>query len=276
MNSVTKTQSTSRTRQRSLGLKTRKPGKGGRPRTWIFYGKNGTGKTTLFGSFPGRKLLINIRDDGDDSVSDIKNLEVVDITCWQDFEDVYWYLYQNPSKFDCVAIDTITQLQQLTIEELMAGKKVHKKFASKTLGDYGTMTKSDWGDVSSLLKTWITNYRNLNCQLVIIAQERTFNVDEDSVENELAPEVGPALSPSTKIHACSAASVIGHMSIRRRIIKTRIKGRKREERQIEEFYLRLGPSDTYITKLRKPLSIITTGFLTNPTYEDILETIQGE
>lgn len=274
--SKTSKRRTPRTTTRSSIIKTRKPGKGGRPRTWVFYGKNGTGKTTLFGSFPGRKLLINVRDDGDDSVADIEDLEVVDINCWQDLEDTYWWLHANPGKFDSIAIDTITQLQQMAIEELMANKKVHKKFANKLMGDYGTMTKSDWGDVSSLIKTWVTNYRGLDCQVVFIAQERTFNVDDDSIDDELSPEVGPHLSPSTKIHVCSAASVIGQMSIRRRTIKKKLRGGKVKESQVEEFSLRLGPSDTYITKLRKPLSIDTEDFLINPTYEDILETIKGE
>src|SRR5690606_4205793 len=121
-------------------------------------------------------------------------------------------------------------------------KGVHKKFASKAAGDFGTMTKGQWGDVASWLKIWITNYRDLPMQVVFLAQDRVFNgEDEDNGEGEIHPEVGPRLSPSVNSHLCAAVSIIGNTFIRSRVVKREINGKKKEK-EVIEYCLRIGPS----------------------------------
>lgn len=224
----------------------------------------------MAGTFPGPALLIDVKDEGTDSVADVEDLDVMEVTCWEDIEDVYWHLKQNPDKYKTVIIDTVTQLQQLIVSEIHDSKNT-----DKAAGDWGTMTKQDWGTVASKMKIWITNYRDLPMEVVFIAQDRTFNLDDDeNPDSDLNPEVGPALSPSISKHLCAAVSIIGHTFIRNRMVKKKIKGRTRE-REVKEYCLRLGPSASYITKFRKPKSIELPGFLVDPTYEDILETIKG-
>lgn len=251
----------------------RDPGKDKGQRSWVFYGRAGTGKTTLASTFPGPVLVLDCKDDGDDSISDVKDLKVRDIRTWEDFEDTYWWLKQNPDRFGTVVIDTVTQLQQIVVEEI-GGKKAEK--AGKAVGDWGTMTKGDWGEVASRLKTWITNYRDLPMEVVFIAQDRVFNVDdEESPEGAIDPEVGPRLSPSVMSHLCAAVSIIGNTFIRSRTVRKKVNGRTRE-REVIEYCLRLGPSSAYITKIRKPKSVSLPTFIVDPTYEDILEIIEGE
>lgn len=225
----------------------------------------------MLGSFPGPVLLLDVRDEGTDSISDVKNLDVMEIANWEDLEQAYWWLKQNPTKYKTVGIDTVTMLQQLVVEEIGQKKNLKKRVA----GDWGTMTKSDWGDVASRLKTWITNFRDLPMEVVFIAQDRVFNVGEDdSTEGMIDPEMGPALSPSAMKHLCAAVSVIGHTFIRSRTIKDKVKGVTREK-EVTEYCLRLGPSASYITKFRKPKQIALPNFLIDPTYEELLETIKG-
>lgn len=244
-----------------------------RPRSWVFYGRAGSGKTTLSGTFPGPILLLDCKDEGTDSVADVKGIDVMEVHEWEDLEHAYWWLVQNPGKYKTVVIDTVTQLQQIVVEEIGA-KKAEK--SGKAVGDWGTMTKGDWGDVASRLKTWITNFRDLPMEVVFIAQDRVFNVDEEgSDDGMIDPEVGPRLSPSVMSHLCAAVSVIGHTFIRSRVIKQKVKGRTREK-EVKEYCLRLGPSASYITKFRKPKKVSLPDFLIDPNYEDILETIKGE
>lgn len=215
-------------------------------------------------------MLVDIKDEGTDSVSDVKDLKVFEATSWDDLDDLYWELYDNPKVYKTVIIDTITQAQQLIIEE------IGSKNRNKKPGEWGSMTKQDWGEVSSRLKTWITNMRDLPLEVVFIAQDRVFNLgEEESDDGAIEPEVGPRLSPSTMSHLCAAVSVIGNTFIREVVKKVKIRGKTTEKRR-KEYCLRLGPNSYYITKLRKPKSINLPDFLVNPTYEEILETIKGE
>ena len=238
----------------------------------MVYGRAGTGKTTLASTFPGPVLLLDIKDEGTDSVSDVPGLKVWEIHTWEDFEEVYWYLYNNPKKFPSVIIDTVTQLQQILVEEISTSKNLKGKSA----GDWGTMTKSDWGTVASRMKEWITNFRDLPLEVVFIAQDRVFNTDEeDSAEGVLDPEVGPRLSPSVMSHICAAVSIIGNTFVRTRKSKRKVKGRIKEEEHLE-YCIRLGPNSSYITKIRKPKKIDLPNFLVDPSYDEIVEIIEGK
>lgn len=218
-------------------------------------------------------LYLDIKDRGTDSIADMGDIDVMEINSSGDMDEAYWWLKQNPGHYKSVCWDTATQMQQILIEEI-GGKKAEKK--KKAAGDWGVMTKQDWGEVSSKMKTWITNFRDLpGIKTVFIAQDRTFNItdDDDPEEDGIAPEVGPSLSPATMKHLCAAVSVIGQTFVRTRIIKSKMKGKP--DKEVTEYCLRLGPSQSYITKFRKPKAIDLPDFLIDPTYEDILETIQG-
>lgn len=204
-------------------------------------------------------------------MSDVKGLDVLEVGDFEELEKLYWWLKKNPTKYKTVALDTTTQLQQMLVVELFDSKVKE----GKTVGDWGTMTKGDWGDVASRMKTWITNYRDLPCETVFICQDRVFNQSEEGdTEGMIDPEMGPALSPAVMKHLCAAVSIIGHTLIRTRVVKRKIK-KKSIEREVKEYCLRLGPSASHITKFRKPKSVEIPDFLIDPTYEDILGTIEG-
>lgn len=262
--------STGRTAQQPKTLPIKKVSDIKRARSWVIHGRAGSGKTTLASTFPGPILLLDVKDEGTDSVADVKNLDVMEITEWQDLEDVYWFLAQNPDKYRTVVIDTVTQMQQMAVEEV--GNR--KRLGGKNLGDWGTMTKQDWGDVASKMKLWISQFRDLPMEVVFLAQERVFNNEDDDATGMLDPEVGPRLSPSIMAHLCAAVSIIGSTFIRERIERKKINNRTKEIHHTE-YCIRLGPSPSYITKIRKPKKVELPGFLVDPTYDSIIELIQG-
>jgi hypothetical protein len=139
------------------------------------------------------------------------------------------------------------------------------------------MSRREWGEGASIMKLWITSFRDLPMEVVFVAQDRVFDTDEDAnPETMLEPEVGPRLMPSVAAHLNAAVSVIGNTFIRRRIqIKEVGKNKKKEIPRIE-YCLRIGPNPVYITKMRKPKKIKVPGVLVDPSYEEIISIIKGE
>lgn len=246
-----------------------------RAHSFLFYGRGGTGKTTLFGTFPGKKLLIDVQDEGTDSVSDVKELDVKECHDFADVEDTYWWIKDHPKAYKSIALDTVSMLQACVVVEL--GAKNAKK--GKRAGDWGSMSQKDWGNVAALLKEWLINYRDLTklgINVVFIAQDRTFNIsDEDDSDGALTPEVGPGLSPSVAKALIAMVSVVGNTFIRTKEVTKEINGKK-VKKQITQYCLRLGPNPVYSTKVRKPRDVKAPDFIVDPDYDSILDIINGE
>jgi len=221
-------------------------------------------------------LLLDVNDLGTDSISDVKGIEVVSVRSWDDFETVYWYIRKHPKKYKTITIDTITQIQRLCVLKVSSNSNKDAERA----GEWGTMTKKDWGNVASAMKNWITNYRDLavevGVEVVFLAQDRVFSGDEDEEETSmLMPEVGPQLSPAVVKHLNASVDVIGYTYVRRKVREVG-KGRKKREIVKTQYCLRIGPDPVYITKIRKPKKMKLPSVLVDPTYEDILGIIKGE
>lgn len=242
-----------------------------RPRSWVFYGRSGTGKTTLASTFPKPILLVDVKDQGTDSVMDVSRLDVAQISSWEEAEEIYYFLKEN-KKYKTVIIDTVSQVQQLCMEDVVLANRRNVD----RVGDWGTMTKRDWGAVSGRMKDWILDMRDLNMEVVFIAQDRVSNTDdEDASDNQLLPEVGPRLMPSVAAQMNAAVSIIGNTFIRSQTVTKEVRGRKvKKERAV--YCLRVGPNPVYTTKLRKPKSVAPPAFIEDPTYQDILEVMEGK
>ena len=78
--------------------------------TALIYGRSGTGKTTLFATWPKPALLLNISDDGIGSVKKIKGLDVVDVKDLDHLDRIYNKLRDGKHSYKTVGIDTITKL----------------------------------------------------------------------------------------------------------------------------------------------------------------------
>ena len=234
------------------------------PQSALFYGRSGTGKTTLACSYPKPLLLLDINDKGTDSVVDVKEVEVLQCVNWEDLEQAYWFL-QRGTKYKTVVLDTITQMQGFGIDKI----KVEVK------GDLESpMTRNMWGEVSGLMKNLLLMYRELPSILVMTAQDRTESVEEgneDIYRDELDPEVGPAVMPSIADLVNPAVNVLGQTYIKEVIIQKEGKIKRRIG-----WRLRIGPHPYYITKVRAPRKIKLPNNIKNPTYKKIMKILKGE
>lgn len=244
--------------------------------SYAVYGRSGTGKTTLAGSFPKPILYINIRDNGTDSISDVDEVDVVDIEDSEQLKDLILWCAKKGKKlpYKTIVLDTMSQLQNILVDEMGEKKGLQKK--GKKAGDFGTLTKQDWGQIAGDLKAVIMDIRNLPVESVFIAQERVFNMgdEEDDGLAQLDPEVGPKLMPSVKNDLNASVSVIVNTFIRISVKKIKEKGKIGKE--IKKLYcLRVGPNEVYTTKIRKPKGIEAPDYIVNPTFRKLKKLMKG-
>lgn len=226
----------------------------------LFYGRSGTGKTHIAGTFPKPILLLDVKEIGTTTLRSQSGIKVLKVETWLDVEEVYWYLAgPGKGKFQTVVIDTVTQLQDLALKHV-------------TGADGGTISRRAWGEAASLLKTWITFYRDLEMNVVFTAQDRMSASDEVEDEGAIDPEMGPYLMPSVAKILNAAVSVIGNTFIREREKKVKV-GDKTKTKTVTEFCLRIGPHARYLTKLRRDPSMggEVPAVLANPAYSELLQ-----
>ncbi len=204
---------------------------------------------------------------------------------WSDFEDAYWFLneggiYQGTDpkykgmKYQTGAIDTITQLQGMALWDIQG-------IRPEAVG-WATLTRKQWGAVSSRMKEWVLLFRDLPLNTVFSAQHKAFNMPEEELivtggktMTVLDPEVGPSLMPSVARTLNAAVHCIGNTFIHETVTKTTVK--KKIVETVEMGYgLRIGPNTVYITKVRNPKSIITPQTINDPSYDKLITVIRGE
>lgn len=248
------------------------------------YGRSGSGKTTLAASWPKPILFLNIKDNGTDSINDEEDIDVKDINTADDLKDVILWCHQKASKgkliYKTIVLDTITQLQGILVEEMGVSKKISASSTKKKRpGDFGTLTKQDWGQIAGDLKAAIMDIRNLPVESVFLAQERIFGMvdEEDDGLGMLEPEVGPKLMPSVKNDLNASVSTIGNTFIRLSVSKAKDPKTGLTKRTAEKIYcLRVGPNSVYTTKVRKPKGITAPDYIVDPTFKKIRKIMKGK
>lgn len=233
----------------------------------LFYGRSGTGKTTIAATFPKDLLLIDIAEKGTDSVSDVEGIKVFRMTEWNELEEIYWRLQDGDTGYKTVVIDAMHSLQDLAIDQAKAD-------AGKD-SDAQTSMK-DFGKASGLMKQWILNYVDLTTQginVIFLAHDR---ITESEMEGEdmITPEVGPRLMPSVASTMTGSVNIVGHSFIKETIEKPKTAGQKKNK--TIEYCMRIGPHAFYTTKIRKPKSQILPDFLVDPDFKQLLAIVKGK
>lgn len=240
----------------------------------LLYGRTNTGKTTIASSFPKPLLLLDVREKGTDSISNVKGVVVGSITEWKQIEDVYWYLKDGKHDFKTVVIDQLTQLEKLALNE---AKKNNRK------DEDDQTSKRDFGAASGMLTTWILNYRDLiddEINVVFLAHDRlTSGSDDENApdEGQIDPGVGPRMMPSVASFLGGAVKAIGNTFIRETFsIKQQPGSKLKKKVRNVDWCMRLGPHAYYTTKTRTPVGIAAPAILVDPTYDKLMEVMRGD
>lgn len=223
--------------------------------TWVIYGKNGTGKTTLLSTADG--VLILAAEDGTLSIrgkakGKAKKLK---IDTWDKLEAVYWLLKDGePVKgggikirtsggdftVKYLAIDTVTKLAEVCMRNVVLGDKT-----SDVSKDLIKRTLRDWGDMGEKMKYWLQQFEELPIQRVWVCQENSNSDDVDSDEYSIFP----ALSKSLRTYVLSEADIIARTYIA-----------KTDTGMV--YRINAAPNAKYVTKDRT--GMINAGAINNP------------
>jgi hypothetical protein len=143
---------------------------------------------------------------------------------------------------------------------------------------WGMATQQDYGQCSLTMKEYLRCLLDLDRNVVIVAQEREFNTDNES--DLLMPYVGAGLTPSVTGWLNPAVDYLVQTFIRTGTIKREVKlGGKtkiRTEPGGVEYCLRTGPHEIFMTKFRVPKGHPLPDVMVAPAYEKMLNIIQGD
>lgn len=231
----------------------------------LIYGPNGTGKTTISGTFPGPRLILDINERGTKALVGTDGSSKRFIDTFELFQMSYWYLRAGKHPFKTVVLDNVTTLQELAMKFIMGKEAIYD--SSK---DMDMPTKRDWGGLSQIMKRWLIDFRNLPMNVVFIAQDKRNDegdVDLNTDDDDRDPTVFPAISKSARSILGGAVDVIGYT------FKTVTKTEEGAVRK--KFGLRL-TSDKHVSKIRTPVGAYCPTVILNPQYDALKKIMDGD
>jgi len=211
-------------------------------------------------------LIIDCDEKGTDSTRDDLNPKVVRIETWTEINEVYWYLQSGEHPYKSVAIDTVSGLQTLAMNFVLGDE--HARDASR---DPDMPSRQIWQKVGQLMKTQITNFRNLPMNVVFTAHTRTRVQGEDEEDETII--TGPNISPSVQSHLLGAVGLIGYMMKREVIVRRTVRGKK-VRRKATRVRMLIGPSERFETGVRYT-ALKDFEYIDNPDFQELLELISG-
>lgn len=236
--------------------------------TALFYGRSGSGKTTVAGTFPKPLLILDIGERGTDSLANTEGVDVISVTDWEELESIYWELKGGNSKYKTVVIDAVHTMQGQAIQEAreISGKK-----------EKDLTSQRDMGQATGLMNQWNYNYRDLRddgINVVFLAHDRLRETETDDDVESIAPEVGPNVMPNVGKTLMGMVNIIGYTYVRESIVGKKVAGKKPEKKM--EYCMLLGASSVYNTKVRSPKENVAPQFIVDPDYDKLLNVIKGE
>lgn len=228
------------------------------------FGRSGSGKTRL-GSTAPKVLMIDVNEEGTDSVRNDIDPDVFQVKFWQEINDVFWFLESGDHQYRSVCIDGVTSLQTLCMKFVLGDEA--SRDASR---DPDMASRQVYGKVNELMKTQIINFRNLPMNVIFTALERkkvTGDDEDEEVEIFSSPECSPGIAKTLE----AAVGMIGYLSSTQ-VLGPKKEGEKKRPR-VTRTRLAIGASERYLTKDRYGLMV---PYIDYPNINTMLKLIYGK
>jgi len=173
------------------GLKTRKASDDRSLPSVCIYGGPGTGKTTLAASsieVPEMQPVLHLNiENGTQSISGIyPDLEIIDITKFQQLQDAYNSLYserdydtQTCAGYRTIILDNLTEGQSKGMEHIFQEDKLAGKGINFSEFVMATYENGGWNKSSQQMRKLIRAYRELPCYIILVAWEADIDKSKD-------------------------------------------------------------------------------------------------
>lgn len=253
----------------------------------LIFGRSGTGKTTLWGSFPGPILVLvtsgGLKSGECLSLKDKKLLAKKDIFVHyiKDTTEMDEFVAKQAetNKYRTIVSDHITGFQDRVLAEIL---DIEDLPVQKS---WGLASQQQYQQCTAQCKEHFKRMLNLDCNVVFIAQERDFNNDEESRSGGINPYVSAALTPSLVGFVNSSCDYLIQTLIRPKMIEKKMVvgvGKKQKtsvklvpDGDKKEYVARIAPHDVVMTKFRVPKGHKMPEFLIDPSYDKIMALISG-
>lgn len=249
----------------------------------LVYGVSGSGKTRTWSTFP-KPILAMIVSGGNKS-GELRSIDTPEnrasinsVTLQNSVEILELVEHARKGDYATVVLDHASGLQDMVLAEILGLDQIP---VQKT---WGLAQQQDYGQTTLQCKELLRAVLDLPCNVVVVAQERSFNAEEGVTSDVIAPTVGAALMPKLAGWLNTACDYVCETYKRGKTKEKKItvgEGKSAQTRTIQErekgvdFFLRTGPDQVVMTKFRTPPGHVLPDEIKDPSYEKIMQVIRG-
>lgn len=139
----------------------------------LIYGEPGAGKTYLACTAKNPLLILSEWAVARPTLAQLQKERRIDpdtifVQSWADFEEAYKYAKANADKYDTIIVDSITDLNDRAIEEVLKESVANSVSRQKT-HDPDQLEIGDWGKVANKTLYAVRLFRDLPCDVIMLA-----------------------------------------------------------------------------------------------------------
>lgn len=249
----------------------------------LLYGRSGTGKTTLWATFP-KPILAVLCSGGDkpgelrsvDTAENRKTIRQVTLNHSAELIEIVDHV-KSSGEYATVVLDHASGLQDKILAELLDMDELP---AQKS---WGLATQQTYGQCTLQCKEVLRKLLGIEANVVIIAQERNFG--EESNSDLIMPTVGAGITPSLAGWLNTAVDYICQTFLRQKEVEKKSTigvGKSAKVQIVKEkiagvdYCLRTAPHPVFTTKFRQPRgSTPLPEVIVDPDYGKILGLVKG-
>ena len=230
----------------------------GQRQLWVVYGKSGSGKTEVIGSFPKPILYLQIGDDGSNTIAKVHGIKAIRIATVAELKTALIEARLD-TQYKTIAVDTFS----LIVNEWQDANVIQKN---------KKMTMQAWGELKTDSEE-IIKLAHILAEFKIVAL--TCHEVGDTIEgfeDEITPDIRPSVSKGARTYLEGMANFGIHTTMIQKD-KTQPDG---STLPTIYYAAHLASNPYYWTKTQKSKKIKLPNIMTNPTYAKIMKLMEGE